>query len=141
MPDERSATVVDQHIGARIRLRRLTSNLSQECLAEMLNVTFQQIQKYEKGLNRIGASRLFDIAKVLDVSVQFFFDDMPGDENRVPVRGGGDDPRDAALLEIAASPDGLALSRAFARVRDAKLRRRIVDLVRAMAGEDEAGAQ
>src|SRR5918992_4717448 len=73
----RRANPIDLHVGSRVRLRRMLLGMSQEKLAERLGLTFQQIQKYEKGINRIGASRLFDLAQVLGVPVQFFYDDAP----------------------------------------------------------------
>lgn len=135
MPDERSATVVDQHIGARIRLRRLTSNLSQECLAEMLNVTFQQIQKYEKGVNRVAASRLWDLAQALEVPVSYFFEGLEGGLGaRDMAKAYGDAP----VFDLIASPDGAQLAAAYATIDSPRVRRGLLDLMHALSdGQDD----
>src|SRR3979411_1138136 len=83
---EGRASPIDVHVGARIRLRRTLMGMSQERLGEALGLTFQQVQKYERGVNRVGASRLFDLSRVLDVPISFFFDDMP---DRLPSNFGG----------------------------------------------------
>jgi transcriptional regulator with XRE-family HTH domain len=115
--------------------------MSQEKLGERLGLTFQQVQKYEKGINRIGASRLFDLAQVLGVSVQFFYDDAPMAEARAvehdqagaPSDGQGQDEH--SIVEFLRSRDGLELNRAFVRISDIKARRAIVDLVRSLAND------
>jgi transcriptional regulator with XRE-family HTH domain len=112
-------------------------SMSQEKLGESLGITFQQIQKYEKGTNRIGASRLQHIARVLSVPVSYFFEDAPD-------QPGGDAPSGLAessasfVVDFLSSTEGLQLNRAFIRIKDPKVRRRVIDLVRAMAGEEEA---
>jgi transcriptional regulator with XRE-family HTH domain len=111
--------------------------MSQEKLGEHLGITFQQIQKYEKGTNRIGASRLQAIARVLSVPPAFFFEDAPG---IVPVAGnqGFDEPQSASyVVDFLSSSEGLALNKSFVRIKDSKTRKKIVDLVRAIAGDDE----
>jgi transcriptional regulator with XRE-family HTH domain len=130
---KRSMNPIDAHVGGRVRLRRMLIGMSQERLGELLGVTFQQVQKYEKGANRVGASRLFEIAEVLDVPVQFFFDDLPGIAERQ--RGFSDGASEPYVMDFVSSAEGLALNRAFAKIRDTRLRKRIVDLVREMAGD------
>ena len=113
--------------------------MSQERLGESLGITFQQIQKYEKGTNRIGASRIQHISRVLSVPVSFFFDGAPG-VSADGARGIGDAEPPNYLVDFLATTDGIQLNKAFVRIKDAKLRRRVIDLVRAMAGigDDQA---
>lgn len=129
---------IDKHVGSRVRMRRMMLEMSQEKLGGALDLTFQQIQKYEKGTNRIGASRLQQIAGILQVPVSFFFEGAPATGNEV-VDGLGEAPSPAYISDFLATSDGLALTRAFVRIKDAKLRRRIVDLVEEMAGDDQNG--
>lgn len=121
---------VDKHVGSRVRMRRVLVGLSQEKLGDSLGVTFQQVQKYEKGTNRIGASRLQQISKVLGVPVSFFFDDAPGEENKTD--GFADGGSSDYVVDFLSTSEGIALNRAFLRVRDPRVRRRIVDLVSAL---------
>jgi transcriptional regulator with XRE-family HTH domain len=118
-------TAIDRQVGIRVRMRRLTLDMSQEQLAAGLGVTFQQVQKYEKGHNRIGASRLQQLAEILQVPVSFFFEDFaaPG-RTRASL---------SDLSNLLATADGQALSRAFMNIRDARQRRCIVILLEAMA--------
>lgn len=117
---------IDKHVGARVRMRRMMLSMSQEKLGDALGLTFQQVQKYEKGTNRIGASRLQLIANILSVPVAFFFEGAPqGNGHASP----GVAPSPAYVSDFLASSDGLALTKAFMRIKSAKLRRRIVDLV------------
>jgi len=130
---------VDQHVGSRVRLRRMLLGMSQERLGESMGLTFQQVQKYEKGVNRVGASRLFQISKILDVPVQFFFEEAPnigGDGN--PVRGLAEPDSEAFILEFLNSREGLELNRAFVKIGDAKVRKSVVDLVRALSASSSA---
>ena len=128
---------MDIHVGSRVRLQRMLRGISQEKLGERLGLTFQQIQKYEKGVNRIGASRLFDLAKVLGVPIQFFYDDAPSTEPRMHAQPGmAESVPDAYVFEFLNSREGLELNRAFARITDAKKRRAVVDLVRAIGTAD-----
>jgi len=129
---------VDAHVGSRVRLRRMLLGMSQERLGESMGLTFQQVQKYEKGVNRIGASRLFQISKILDVPVQFFFEEAPyrGDGNAV--RGTAEPDSEAFILEFLNSREGLELNRAFVKIGDAKVRKSVVDLVRALSGSSSA---
>jgi transcriptional regulator with XRE-family HTH domain len=116
--------------------------MSQEKLGERLGLTFQQIQKYEKGINRIGASRLFDLAQVLGVNVQFFYDEAPvlgaGGANGVhsAASGFGERPTDNYVVDFLSSREGIELNKAFVRIADPKVRRSLVDLVRSVAGDD-----
>ncbi|HEU5273720.1 MAG TPA: helix-turn-helix domain-containing protein [Xanthobacteraceae bacterium] len=126
---------IDKHVGSRVRMRRMMLAMSQEKLGDALGLTFQQVQKYEKGTNRIGASRLQQISSILQVPVSFFF------EGAALLEGGGgneanDAPSPAYVSDFLATSDGLALTKAFMRIPDAKLRRRIVDLVEQIAGDD-----
>ena len=110
--------------------------MSQEKLGEHLGLTFQQIQKYEKGINRIGASRLFDLANVLGVPVQFFYEELPVSDGDY-ASGFAERPAENYAVEFLGSREGLELNKAFARITDARVRRSIVELVRAFAGDIE----
>jgi transcriptional regulator with XRE-family HTH domain len=132
----RRANPIDIHVGSRVRFRRMLLGMSQEKLGEKLGLTFQQVQKYEKGINRIGASRLFDLAQVLGVSVQFFYEEAPVPEVRQRTADGvADGPDEHSIVEFLRSRDGLELNRAFVRIPDLKARRAIVDLVRSLAND------
>jgi transcriptional regulator with XRE-family HTH domain len=126
---------IDIHVGSRVRLRRNMLGMSQEKLGEALGITFQQIQKYEKGTNRVGASRLQAISTILNVPVSFFFEDAPG----VPALTGGmaEASSTSFVVDFLNSAEGLQLNRAFAKITDAKVRRKIIDLVKALAGAAE----
>lgn len=124
----------DIHVGGRIRLRRNMLGMSQEKLGENLGITFQQIQKYEKGTNRVGASRLQAIASILGVPVAFFFEDIAGAETTAP-RGFAEDQGLAFDVSFCTSAEGLQLNRAFVRIADPKVRRRIIDLVKSLAAD------
>jgi len=137
--DEKSSrrpNPIDVHVGSRVRFRRMLLGMSQEKLGEKLGLTFQQVQKYEKGINRIGASRLFDLAQVLGVSVQFFYEEAPTSEPQQIAAGGfAEKPDEHSIVEFLRSRDGLELNKAFVRITDAKARRAIVDLVRSLAND------
>src|ERR1700674_5169601 len=126
---------IDKHVGSRVRMRRMMLSMSQGKLGDALGLTFQQVQKYEKGTNRVGASRLQHIASILQVSIPFFFEGAPTLPGRAPGREGAPSP--AYVSDFLATSDGLALTKAFMRIQNAKLRRRIVDLVEQIAGEDK----
>ncbi|MFD2183983.1 helix-turn-helix domain-containing protein [Rhodoplanes azumiensis] len=126
---------IDKHVGSRVRMRRMMLGMSQEKLGDALSLTFQQVQKYEKGTNRIGASRLQQIAHILQVPVAFFFEGAPDLGDGGPTDGLAEAPSPAYISDFLATSDGLALTKAFMRIGDAKLRRRIVDLVEHIAGE------
>lgn len=127
---------IDVHVGSRIRLRRTMLGLSQEKLGDRLGITFQQVQKYEKGTNRVGASRLQNIAGILNVPAAFFFEDAPG-ENVVEA-GGLAESSTSYVVNFLSSSEGVQLNRAFVKISDPKVRRRIIDLVRSLASEDES---
>jgi transcriptional regulator with XRE-family HTH domain len=130
---------IDAHVGSRVRLRRMLLGMSQEKLGEHLGLTFQQVQKYEKGVNRIGASRLFDLAHVLGVPVQFFYDDVPtSGADSAASTGFADRPAESYVVEFLSGREGLELNKAFVRISDPRVRRSIVELVRALAGEESA---
>jgi transcriptional regulator with XRE-family HTH domain len=137
----RSPNPVDAHVGRRVRLRRTLLGMSQEKLGEHLGLTFQQVQKYEKGINRIGASRLFELADVLSVPVQFFFDEAPAGMLRSAAANGLAEPAaESYVVEFLSTREGLELNKAFARISDPKVRRSIVELVRSIGGESNAAA-
>ena len=125
---------IDKHVGSRVRMRRMMLGMSQEKLGDSLGLTFQQVQKYEKGTNRIGASRLQQISLILQVPVSFFFEGAPPPPGRP--QGMGEAPSPAYVTDFLASSDGLSLVRAFVRIENPKLRRRIVELVQEMGGEE-----
>jgi len=135
MANKKQPNPIDTHVGSRVRLRRMMLGMSQEKLGDSLGITFQQIQKYEKGTNRIGASRLHHIATVLSVPVSFFFEDAPG----TPAESGGMAEAQPThyIVDFLSSSEGIQLNKAFVRIKDTKLRRRVIDLVRAMAGDDD----
>ena len=134
----RRANPVDTHVGGRVRLRRMLLGMSQEKLAEHLGLTFQQVQKYEKGINRIGASRLFELAHVLRVPVQYFYEELAiAEGGEEALRGFTDRPAESYILDFLNSREGLELNRAFLRVADPKVRRSILELVRALASEHD----
>ncbi len=122
---------IDVHVGSRVRLRRMMLGMSQEKLGGQLGITFQQVQKYEKGTNRIGASRLQHIATILNVPVAFFFEDAPGTPE--PGSGFGESQSEGLVVGFLSSTEGLALNKAFVRIQDAKVRRKVVELVTALA--------
>jgi transcriptional regulator with XRE-family HTH domain len=126
---------IDKHVGSRVRMRRMMLSMSQEKLGDALGLTFQQVQKYEKGTNRIGASRLQQISNILQVPVAFFFEGAP-EINGGRGASGKDAPSPTYVADFLATSDGLALTKAFMRIPDPKLRRRIVDLVEQIAGEE-----
>jgi len=137
----RRANPVDVHVGTRVRLRRMLLGMSQEKLGESLGLTFQQVQKYEKGVNRIGASRLFELAQILGVPVQYFYDDVPlpavaGSADAAGVPGFGERPAESYVFDFLSTREGVELNKAFVRISDAKVRRAVVDLVRTLAGEE-----
>ncbi|MEM7192109.1 MAG: helix-turn-helix transcriptional regulator [Pseudomonadota bacterium] len=124
---------IDVHVGSRVRLRRMLVGMSQERLGESIGLTFQQVQKYEKGTNRIGASRLYHIAKILDVPVGFFFEEAPGLDAPSAAPGMAEAPSEAFILDFLNTREGLELNRAFTKIRDAKVRKSVVDLIRALS--------
>jgi len=127
MANKKQPNPIDIHVGSRVRLRRMMLGMSQEKLGEQLGITFQQIQKYEKGTNRIGASRLQHISTVLSVPVSFFFEDAPGTPNATPCLA---ESRPASYMtDFLSSSEGIQLNKAFTRIKDNKLRRRKTDFL------------
>jgi transcriptional regulator with XRE-family HTH domain len=126
---------IDVHVGSRLRMRRMLMDISQEKLGEAISLTFQQVQKYEKGTNRIGASRLRQIAQVLQVPESFFFEGAPHANGKQLGGAAAAAPSPAYVSEFLATADGLALTKSFVRIKDNKLRRSIVDMVEAIAAE------
>lgn len=132
---------VDIHVGSRVRLRRTLLGLSQEKLGEAVGLTFQQIQKYERGANRIGASRLFEFSRILDVPVSFFFDDMPenGDESERNVAWGVSEPPQPSLdQDPLTRRETLELVRAYYRITDPQVRRRLFELTKSLGNAEES---
>ncbi|MBO6900634.1 MAG: helix-turn-helix transcriptional regulator [Rhizobiaceae bacterium] len=123
---------IDAHVGSRIRLRRNMLEMSQEKLGEMLGITFQQVQKYEKGTNRVGASRLQAIASILSVPPAFFFEGAPGMDSEP---SGGLAERTSAnyVVDFLSSTEGLRLNRAFVKITDPAVRKKIVELTESLA--------
>lgn len=133
MADEKRPHPIDVHVGGRVRLRRTMLGMSQDKLADSLGLTFQQIQKYEKGVNRIGASRVFEISRILGVPIQFFFDDYDIDTGRSYgfAEAGPDDG--AAMMDLLNSPEGVQLCKHFASIGDPKIRKRVLELVKSLS--------
>lgn len=117
---------IDLHVGTRLRLRRTLLGLSQEVLGEAVGITFQQLQKYERGMNRISASRLFNLSQVLGVSVSYFFEELPAADAATRVAQGAEDGDTMAKRET------LELVRAYYRVPEGAVRRRALDLLKAL---------
>jgi transcriptional regulator with XRE-family HTH domain len=128
-PKSNGPNPIDKHVGSRIRMRRLMLNVSQEKLGDALGITFQQVQKYEKGTNRISASRLQQAAQILHVSAPFFFEGALGGHNE-----DGDTLSPAYIDDFVSSEDGLRLIKAFMRIARPAVRQRIVNLVQEIAG-------
>jgi transcriptional regulator with XRE-family HTH domain len=124
---------VDVHVGARVRLRRTTLGMSQEKLGDAIGLTFQQVQKYERGTNRIGASRLYELSRVLDVPISFFFEELSAGVAPPVVPSGMSEPPAPPFGEAGNNRERLELVRVFQRISDATLRRRLFDLVKAIA--------
>src|SRR5690606_41016242 len=128
MNDERAANAVDRKVGQKVRSRRLEIGMSHERLAELLGVTFQQVQKYEKGVNRIAVSRLWDISIALEMPVSRFFEG-------VSVRGVAEGRQDY-VDDALATPEGAQLMALFATIKSPKVRRKVLELVRTLTEED-----
>jgi transcriptional regulator with XRE-family HTH domain len=133
-PDpDRSPNPIDQHVGLRIRLRRKELGVSQEKLAEAIGLTFQQVQKYERAANRVSASKLFEMAQALQTSISYFYEGLS--DTAVAHSGASAAPQYHAFL---LTPEGMELATIFPKIKRGRVRRRILDLVRAMVDEDEA---
>jgi transcriptional regulator with XRE-family HTH domain len=128
---KKSPNPTDTHVGNRVRERRLALGMTQQKLAEAVDLTFQQIQKYEKGTNRIGGSRLQQFANILKVSVPFFFEGGPNAPSQRKTKAV--DPLISDVSEFISSSDGLALIKAFLKIKDTKLRRGITNFVEQIA--------
>jgi transcriptional regulator with XRE-family HTH domain len=124
---------VDKYVGSRVRMRRLMLSMSQEKLGDELGLTFQQVQKYEKGTNRISASRLQALSQILQVTVPFFFDGLPAASSK----GIPEAPSPAYISEFLSTSDGLSLTKSFTQIKSPALRRCIVRLVEQIAGGDQ----
>jgi len=129
---DRGPNPVDLHVGARVRMRRKFLGMSQEGLAETIDLTFQQVQKYERGSNRISASKLFEIARALKVPVAYFFEGYGASE----AEGFSESESEQFVHGFLMTTEGIELAEAFPRIRNAKHRRRILELVRALAEDD-----
>ncbi|MDQ0455252.1 helix-turn-helix domain-containing protein [Rhizobium paknamense] len=138
LENKKKPNPIDIHVGSRIRLRRTMLGMSQEKLGESLGITFQQIQKYEKGTNRVGASRLQNISSILNVPVSFFFEDAPGEHAANGAGGFSEAASSNYVVDFLSSSEGLQLNRSFVKITDPKVRRRVVDLVKALAAEADA---
>jgi transcriptional regulator with XRE-family HTH domain len=132
--EKKQPNPIDIHVGSRVRLRRTMQGMSQEKLGDSLGITFQQIQKYEKGANRIGASRLQNISRVLNTPVAFFFEDAPS-EGEGNVQGMSESSSTNYVVDFLSSSEGLQLNRAFVKIKDAKVRRKVIDLVKVLGEE------
>src|SRR5215472_15976626 len=132
--EKKSPNPVDKHVGRQVRMRRMMLAMSQQSLGAALGLTFQQVQKYEEGTNRIGASRLQQISHILQVPVAFFFDSAPTPHGQADADAA---PSPSYVSDFLASSDGLALTKAFMRIKEPRLRRRIVDLVEEIAEVDD----
>jgi transcriptional regulator with XRE-family HTH domain len=132
---KKQANPIDVQVGSRVRIRRMLIGMSQERLGDLLGLTFQQVQKYEKGVNRIGAGRLFEVARILNVPVDFFYE---GVSAQLAGQPGMSEPEGAPpVMEFVSSGEGLQLSLAFMKIKDAKVRKRVLDLVKSLAEEEE----
>jgi len=128
---KKQASAVDVHVGNRVRIRRMLIGMSQERLGDLLGLTFQQVQKYEKGVNRIGAGRLFEISRILTVPINYFFE---GVEASGPSRQTEESA--PPIMEFVSSGEGMQLSLAFMKIKEPKVRKRVLDLVKSLAEEE-----
>lgn len=131
---KKQANPVDGQVGTRVRLRRMLVGMSQERLGELLGLTFQQVQKYEKGVNRIGAGRLYQVAQILGVSISYFYEGVV-EQSAQSIRNG--ESSTPPVMEFLSSGEGLQLTLAFMRIKDSKVRKRVIDLVKSLAEEIE----
>jgi transcriptional regulator with XRE-family HTH domain len=131
---KKQANPIDAQVGNRVRLRRMLVGMSQEKLGEMLGLTFQQVQKYEKGVNRIGAGRLFHVAEILGVPVNYFYEGATSQMNGAGA-GFAEPEESPPVMEFLSSGEGLQLSLAFMRIKDTKVRKRLLELVKTLSDE------
>jgi len=134
---KKQANPIDAQVGNRVRLRRMLIGMSQEKLGELLGLTFQQVQKYEKGVNRIGAGRLFQVSRILGVPIDYFYEGVV-DQLPSPAPGFAEESTTQPVMEFLSSSEGLQLSLAFMRIKDSKVRKRVLDLVRSLSEEGES---
>ena len=128
---------IDVHVGSRVRLRRSMAKMSQEKLGDALGVTFQQVQKYERGINRIGASNLQKISIALNVPISFFFEDAPGSTGDSELRGLEESSSATFVTDFLSSSEGIELNTAFVRIANPSVRRRIIDMVKTLADDSD----
>ena len=136
---ERSPNPIDIHVGRRVRQRRKTLGVTQERLAEDLGLTFQQVQKYERGANRVSASKLYEIARSLRTSIGYFFEGLADPSTAHDTPGMAEPSTEQFVTEFLMTPEGLELAEMFPKIKKARVRRRVLDLVRSMV-EEENGA-
>ena len=129
---KKQANPTDMLVGNRVRIRRMLIGMSQERLGELLGLTFQQVQKYEKGVNRIGAGRLFDVSRILGVPIDYFYEGVAA---QLPGQPGFAEEGAPPVMEFVSSGEGMQLSLAFMKIKDAKVRKRVLDLVKSLAEE------
>ncbi|MDE3117047.1 MAG: helix-turn-helix transcriptional regulator [Pseudomonadota bacterium] len=134
---KKQANPIDAQVGNRVRLRRMLIGMSQEKLGELLGLTFQQVQKYEKGVNRIGAGRLFHVAQILGVPIDYFYEGVI-EQSPHQASGFAEEPSRPPVMDFLASGEGLQLSLAFMKIKDAKVRKRVLELVRSLADGDDS---
>ena len=130
---KKQANPVDVQVGNRVRIRRMLIGMSQERLGELLGLTFQQVQKYEKGINRIGAGRLFDVSRILGVPIEYFYEGA-----QLSGQAGFAEEGTPPVMEFVSSGEGLQLSLAFMKIKDPKVRKRVLDLVKSLAQEESS---
>jgi transcriptional regulator with XRE-family HTH domain len=126
---KKQANPIDAQVGNRVRIRRMLIGMSQEKLGDLLGLTFQQVQKYEKGVNRIGAGRLYEVARILGVPIDFFYEGVGATAGNATESG-------PPVMEFVSSGEGLQLSLAFMKIKDPKVRKRVLDLVKSLVEEE-----
>ncbi|QFU14930.1 helix-turn-helix domain-containing protein [Microvirga thermotolerans] len=134
---KKSTGSIDKEIGSRVRMRRISVGMSQEKLGDLLGLTFQQVQKYEKGTNRISASRLVDIAKILGVDIHFFFNGIQSGKEG----SGFAEESSPYISDVMSTPEGLQLVRTFTAIKNPRVRKSIVQLVSALAAQEGEEAE
>jgi transcriptional regulator with XRE-family HTH domain len=134
---KKQASPVDVQVGNRVRMRRMLVGMSQEKLGESLGLTFQQVQKYEKGVNRIGAGRLFEISSILGMPIQDFFDGLTNLLPQNKAHGFAEPDDSDSVMEFMSTGEGLQLSAAFMRIKDPKTRKSVLDLIKNMSKDEE----
>ncbi len=135
-----SAHPVDTHVGKRLRLRRSMLGMSQDFLGKEIGVTFQQIQKYERGVNRIGSSRLYDFSKILNVPVEYFFEDLSGQPLEIEgnaKEGFSEKNEDKFKVENLDNKETLSLIKAYYRIEDVQVRKKVLSLIKVMGSNNE----